>query len=239
MFEPCPAASTEVRWTLLVSSCLRSTNRVNLRTREHADSQNIWIHPRTMYESVAVLFLSTHTPHSKETSLRNSVVANKECILPCPNGCTSLNMQRYTFDLTHFVVLGSSLEVCTLHPCDNHQNSRVYAQPNPAGGTRLKRTRPSPPQPDASSFTRWMEHRASPAPRCSFSAGRGWDSATAAPGDATHCEPASQPAPARAESRPAAPHVAPPARQPRPRTPSHGALGEHPPSTHRVCRGFR
>ncbi len=36
----------EGQWTLLVSSCLRSTNRVNLRAREHADSQNIWIHPR-------------------------------------------------------------------------------------------------------------------------------------------------------------------------------------------------
>ncbi len=33
----------EGQWTLLVSSCLRSTNRVNLRAREHADSQNIWI----------------------------------------------------------------------------------------------------------------------------------------------------------------------------------------------------
>ena len=36
----------EGQWTLLVSFCLRSTNRVNLRAREHADSQNIWIHPR-------------------------------------------------------------------------------------------------------------------------------------------------------------------------------------------------
>ena len=36
----------EGQWTLLVSSCLRSINRVNLRAREHADSQNIWIHPR-------------------------------------------------------------------------------------------------------------------------------------------------------------------------------------------------
>ena len=36
----------EGQWTLLVSSCLRSTNRVNLRAREHADSQNIWMHPR-------------------------------------------------------------------------------------------------------------------------------------------------------------------------------------------------
>ena len=38
----------EGQWTLLVSSCLRSTNRVNLRAREHADSQNIWIHPRIL-----------------------------------------------------------------------------------------------------------------------------------------------------------------------------------------------
>ncbi len=37
----------EGQWTLLVSSCLRSTNRINLCAREHADSQNIWIHPRT------------------------------------------------------------------------------------------------------------------------------------------------------------------------------------------------
>ncbi len=34
------------QWTLLVSSCLRSINSVNLRACEHADSQNIWIHPR-------------------------------------------------------------------------------------------------------------------------------------------------------------------------------------------------
>ncbi len=37
----------EGQWTLPVSFCLRSTNRVNLRAREHADSQNIWIHPRS------------------------------------------------------------------------------------------------------------------------------------------------------------------------------------------------
>ncbi len=38
----------EGQWTLLVSSCLRSTNRVNLCAREHAESQNIWIHPRIL-----------------------------------------------------------------------------------------------------------------------------------------------------------------------------------------------
>ncbi len=48
----------EGQWTLLVSSCLRSTNRVNLGAREHADSQNIWIHPRTAQTQTVVIALS-------------------------------------------------------------------------------------------------------------------------------------------------------------------------------------
>ncbi len=45
----------EGQWTLLVSSCLRSTNCINLCTREHADSQNVWIHPR-IYVSRSLVF---------------------------------------------------------------------------------------------------------------------------------------------------------------------------------------
>ncbi len=48
----------EGQWTLLVSSCLRSTNRVNLRACEHADSQTIWIHPRTYFDGKRKLNVS-------------------------------------------------------------------------------------------------------------------------------------------------------------------------------------
>ncbi len=50
----------EGQWTLLVSSCLRSTNRVNLGAREHADSQNIWIHPRMCVCVCCIIRVASH-----------------------------------------------------------------------------------------------------------------------------------------------------------------------------------
>ncbi len=60
----------EGQWTLLVSSCLRSTNRINLCTREHADSQNVWIHPRRVREWRAIELAIQKTVQCNHVSVK-------------------------------------------------------------------------------------------------------------------------------------------------------------------------
>ncbi len=73
----------EGQWTLLISSCVRSTNRVNLRAREHADSQNIWIHPRMIMFTCRMMSARSDRHSKKRLSTNPAADRGFERAEPC------------------------------------------------------------------------------------------------------------------------------------------------------------